>query len=340
MFELAMPWAFLLLPLPWIFRLLVPRARVSFSTAVKVPFYHAISQVTSQPAYALKEASLYLLMGVWILLTIALAGPRWVGDPISTAREGHNIMLVLDVSGSMELGDMLLHGRPATRLAVVKRAAIEFLNKRAGDRIGLILFGTKAYLQTPLTYDRQSVLMRIDDATVGLAGNSTSLGDALGLAVKRLEDVPAKGRVIILLTDGANNSGVLPPLKTAELARQDDIKVYTIGLGSEMEANSFGGVFLSMNAGADLDEETLKEVAKITGGRYFRATDMASLQSIYETINRLEIVPHEDAIVRPQHDYYPWFLAGAFLLFMYWLGSQPGLWRSFGRTLSTEEVDK
>lgn len=180
---------------------------------------------------------------VWVLLVIALSGPRWVGEPKPVVREGYNIMMVLDLSGSMEITDMLLHGRPVSRLLVVKRAAEQFVEDRVGDRIGLILFGTRAYLQTPLTYDRHSVLMRIDDATAGLAGKTTSIGDAVGLAVKRLQDVPSKGRVIILLTDGANNSGVLAPLKAAELAKQDGIKIYTIGLGSEADPRALTGDF-------------------------------------------------------------------------------------------------
>ena len=223
------------------------------------------------------------------------------------------------------MSDMLLHGRPATRLAVVKRAAEQFVQDRVGDRIGLILFGTRAYLQTPLTYDRHSVLLRLEDATVGLAGETTSIGDALGLAVKRLQNVPSKGRMIILLTDGVNNSGVLPPLKAAELASADGIKIYTIGLGSEADPRAFGGMFFNTNATADLDEETLKAVATMTGGRYFRATDMQSLQTIYRIINQMETISHEQAMVRPQHDYYAWPLAIALFLLFYWLADKAGL---------------
>ncbi|AHE68326.1 Mg-chelatase, subunit ChlD [Legionella oakridgensis ATCC 33761 = DSM 21215] len=263
------------------------------------------------------------------MLLLALAGPRWVGEPRPLAREGYNIMLALDLSGSMELPDMMLHGRPVSRLTVVKRAAEQFVQERMGDKIGLILFGSRAYLQTPLTYDRQNILMRLEDATVGLAGKTTSIGDALGLAVKRLQNVPAQGRIIILLTDGANNSGVLAPMKAAELARADGIKIYTIGLGSQADPRALPSVFLNMNASADLDEETLQEVAKVTGGRYFRATDLQSLQRIYEVINQLEKVSQEQATVRPQHDYYPWPLALAFFLFLYWLAVEGNFFPRF-----------
>jgi Ca-activated chloride channel family protein len=231
---------------------------------------------------------------------------------------------------------MSLQGHPATRLAVVKHAAEQFVNNRMGDRIGLILFGTHAYLQTPLTYDRHSVLLRLEDATVGLAGKTTSIGDALGLAVKRLQTVPAKGRMIILLTDGVNNSGVLAPLKAAELARDDGIKVYTIGLGADTKAQTLGGMLFSMNVSAELDEATLKDIAAMTGGRYFRATDIQSLQSIYQTIHQMETTTQEQATIRPQHDYYPWPLGLAIFLFFFWLSERGGLFSIFSPTTRQE----
>ena len=322
MFELALPWVLIALPLPWLIWLLVPRLPVQLPAALKVPFFNAMmGMIDSKKLPVAKHTQITILCLIWSLLLIALAGPRWIGEPQPLAREGHNIMLALDLSGSMELRDMLLHGRPATRLEVVKRAAEQFVQARDGDMIGLILFGSHAYLQTPLTYDRHSVLMRIDDATVGLAGQTTSIGDALGLAVKRLQQVPAKGRLIILLTDGVNNSGMLDPLKAAELAQTDGIKVYTIGLGADVDPQATGGLFFNMNATAELDEETLQAIAKMTGGQYFRATDSQSLQSIYKMIHQMETISQEQATVRPQHDYYPWPLAMALLLFFYWLAA-------------------
>ena len=302
MFELAMPWALIVLPLPWLIWFLLPRAPTQLPAALNVPFFNAMfGIVESEKRHIGKQTTLTLLFLVWSLLLFALAGPRWVGEPRPLSRDGYNIMLALDISGSMEMSDMLLQGRPATRLAVVKRAAEQFVEDRAGDRIGLILFGTRAYLQTPLTYDRHSVLQRLDDATVGLAGETTSIGDALGLAVKRLQNVPEKGRMIILLTDGVNNSG---------------------------------GMFLNMNVTADLDEGTLKAVAEMTGGRYFRATDIQSLQSIYRSINQMETVSNKQAMVRPQHDYYPWPLAAALFLFLYWLAEKGALVERFKRGIT------
>ncbi|VEG91473.1 vWA domain-containing protein [Legionella spiritensis] len=325
MFELAYPWALLLLPLPFVIWFLCPRAALALPAAMKIPFYEAVYSIVDQEKRVLaRQGSTGIFLIIWVLILLAASAPRWVGSPIPLQREGRNIMLALDLSDSMKINDMMMNGRPASRLVVVKQAAEQFVRERTGDKIGLILFGTRAYLQTPLTYDLHSVLMRIEDATAGLAGNTTSIGDALGLAVKRLQDVPARGRVIILLTDGANNSGVLTPVKAAELAKTDNIKVYTIGLGSQTDAGALSGMFLGMNASADLDEETLQKVAAMTGGQYFRATDPKSLQDIYNTINQLETISQDQANIRPQKDYYPWPLALALLLFLYWFSEKAG----------------
>lgn len=319
MFELTNPWLLLLLPLPigiWYF---LPRAQVILPAALKVPFFNDMLGIIDKERRSISSQSQLLMPAlIWSMLVCALSGPRWVGEPQPIKREGYNIMMALDLSGSMEIPDMLFHGRPASRLSVVKSAAEQFVKDRTVDRVGLILFGTRAYLQTPLTYDKHAVLMRLQDATVGLAGKTTSIGDAVGLAVKRLDDVPKQGRIIILLTDGANNSGVLDPIKAAELARDDGIKLYTIGLGSEADPRALTDGFM-MNAAADLDEATLKKMSAMTGGQYFRATDTESLHTIYKTINQLEAVTQEQATVRPQIEYYPWFVGLALLVCFYWL---------------------
>ena len=164
----------------------------------------------------------------------------------------------------------------------------------------MILFGSQAYLQTPLTFDKQTIHERINDATVGLAGNSTSMGDALGLAIKHLKNTHQKGRIVILLTDGANNSGVLPPLKAADIAHDNLVKVYTIGLGSDYQ----------------FDEKTLKTIAEKTDGLYFNANDLASLETTYQRINAMETITQDAALVQPKREYYPWPLALALLIFV------------------------
>lgn len=339
MFGLAQPWVLLIAPLPLVIWFLVPRTASALPAAMKVPFYHALFNIVDQQKKVMSgQGRSGLLLLIWLLILLALAGPRWIGEPIPLTREGRNIMLALDLSGSMELNDMLMEGRPVSRLVVVKHAAEQFVEQRTGDKIGLILFGTRAYLQTPLTYDKHSVLMRIEDATAGLAGKTTSIGDALGLAIKRLQDTPPQGRVIILLTDGANNSGVLSPLKAAELAQTDHVKIYTIGLGSESDPMAMDAMFAGVNASADLDEETLKQVAKITGGRYFRATDPKSLQTIYDTINQLETISQDEATIRPQKDYYPWVLGLALCLFFFWLFEKTGAFAQIQNRILTREL--
>ncbi len=310
MFELANPWLLLLVFIPFLLWYCVPSAQSIASSALQVPFFDSLSTLVINKNRAFTLSVFFYI--VWFLLIIALAGPRWVSEPLPMTRAGRNIMLVLDLSDSMQIDDMPLHGTLYSRLSVVKRAATQFVHERIGDRIGLIVFGTHAYLQTPLTYDRANVLERINDATAGLAGKTTSIGDALGLAVKRLQDVPPQSRVIILLTDGVNNSGILAPMKAAQLARDDKIKVYTIGLGSQ-ESSFFG------QNNADLDEETLKSIAQMTGGIYYRAVDPRSLQRIYHTINKLEEVKQDAMIVRVQYDYYYWPVAAAWFLVLFWL---------------------
>lgn len=321
MFELTYPWALVLILLPIVLWFVLPETKVKVLAALEVPFFDAMKHILQkQQKLARVKTNLIWPFLIFILLVLAMTGPRWIGEPLPVDREGYNIMMALDLSGSMEVNDMVLNGHPVSRLAVVKRAAEQFVEQRKGDHIGLILFGTQAYLQTPLTYDRHSVLARIEDASVGLAGKTTSIGDAVGLAVKRLEAVPKQGRVIILLTDGANNSGVVEPLKAAEIAKSEGIKIYTIGLGAEADPSTLmGDNFFDTNITADLDEDTLKEMAKLTDGQYFRATDPDSLHAIYQKINQLERIKQVQATIRPQKEYYPYLLLGALILGVFWL---------------------
>lgn len=325
MFEFALPWILLVLPFPVLILRWVSPAKPMIPWALTIPFFDRLGvALESQKQDGVSFFAKCLLLSIWVLMVLAAAGPRWVGDPLPLAREGRNIMLALDLSGSMEMNDMIVNGQAFTRLAVVKHAAKQFVDHRENDRIGLILFGSRAYLQTPLTFDHHNVIDRIDDATVGLAGKTTSIGDAIGLAIKRLQQVPEQGRVLILLTDGANNSGMLAPKKAAQFAKMEHIKIYTIGLGSEGNAPGFNALFLGMNPAAELDEETLQAIAKMTGGVYFRATDLASLQAVYKRIDQLEAIQQDKASIRPQQEYYPWLLAAACISWLLLLGyAQP-----------------
>lgn len=330
MFELTAPWALLFLGLPLLIRYACPAKAVELSQSLKVPFYDSLLNAMGKQSLQ-KSASAHniLFSLIWICMIIAVSGPRWVGEPIMQNQEGRNIMMVLDISGSMGVQDMEMNDRLISRLAVVKRAAKQFIASRVGDRIGLILFGSKAYLQTPLTFDKANVLLRIEDATPGLAGQTTSIGDALGLSIKKLQSVPEKSRVVILLTDGVNNSGVLTPIKAAQLAHEEKINVYTIGLARE---NANTPDLLNFSMQAELDEDSLKEIAQLTGGRYFRATDPQSLQIIYDNINKLEPIVHTQKQYRPQKEYYFWPLSLAFLLILYFFIASQGwsIWRKYG----------
>ena len=190
----------------------------------------------------------------------------------------------------------------------------EFIQRRVGDRLGLILFGRQAYLQTPLTFDRETVRTLLHEAVIGLAGKETAIGDAIGLAVKRLQDNDINSRVLILLTDGANTAGEVEPIKAAELAAQHGLKIYTIGIGAdEMVVSSFFGK-QRVNPSADLDEKTLTAIAEKTGGRYFRARDTQQLEQIYHLLDKLEPLEKEAQTFRPTAALYAWPLGLALLL--------------------------
>ena len=223
-------------------------------------------------------------------------------------------MLAVDLSGSMEEQDFILNNQRVDRLTATKWVAGDFISRRAGDRIGLILFGTQAYLQTPLTFDRKTVVTLLNESAIGLAGDNTAIGDAIGLAVKRLGDQQTSNRVLILLTDGANTAGEVSPIKSAELAAEKNLKIYTIGIGAdEMIVRSFFGS-QRVNPSKDLDEETLTAIAKKTGGRYFRARDADELNQIYQILDQLEPVEKDKQYFRPKTELFYWPLGLALLL--------------------------
>ena len=209
----------------------------------------------------------------------------------------------------MKEEDFLLAGRRVDRLTATKKVAGDFIERRQGDRLGLILFGEQAYLQTPLTFDRKTVASLLDEALIGLAGKATAIGDAIGLAVKRLKDQPASNRVVILLTDGANTAGQVDPLQAARLAAHEEVRIYTIGIGADrMEVRSLFGR-RTINPSRDLDESMLQAIADQTGGKYFRARDLAELNEIYGLLDQLEPIEQEHRVYRPEKPLYAWPLA-------------------------------
>ena len=254
-FTVAWPWLLLLAPVPWLLRYLLPASRAGDFQALKVPWF---SEVAGGRAGWMKRPWLALVATlVWLLLVFAAARPQWVGEIESLPVTGRDLLLAVDISGSMDTQDMILNRTAVNRLEVVKKVAGEFIQRRHGDRVGLVLFGSRAYLQTPLTFDTETTAILLDESEIGLAGRETAIGDAIGLAVKRLRDDAASDRVLVLLTDGANTSGEVQPLQAAEFAARDGLTVYTVGVGAdEMMVQDFFGSRV-VNPSADLDEGTL-----------------------------------------------------------------------------------
>lgn len=322
MFEMQWPWLLALAPLPFLIMLLPPQKKED--AALRVPFFNQVQdiQTTSQHnrlKYSRRSLSLWV---IWLCAVLAAANPQWIGEPISMANSGRDLLMAVDISGSMKIEDMQDQGRPINRLVAIKKVVGNFVETRKTDRFGLILFGTQAYLQAPLTYDLQTVNTLLQETEIGFAGENTAIGDAIGLAVKRLRARADAQRVLIVLTDGANTAGELQPLRAAELAQQEKIKIYTIGFGAdEMIVNDgfFGA--RKVNPSQDLDEETMRSIAEKTGGQYFRARNIEELNEIHAELNRLEPVESEQEMFRPVKDLFYWPLAISLLLSFIWATS-------------------
>jgi Ca-activated chloride channel family protein len=313
MLDLAWPRLLLALPLPWLAARWLPRAQVAMGGALRLP--HAGVVMPSQDgASVVPSLRRVLALAAWALLVVAAARPQWLGPPEDVSRSGRDLLLAVDTSGSMSIEDMQLNGAPAPRFAAIQAIASDFIQRRAGDRVGLILFGSRAYLLVPLTFDLKTVAAQLSDSTIGLAGRETAIGDAVGLAVKRLRDRPQGQRVLILLTDGVNTAGELDPHKAIELAEANHVRIYTIGIGADaVRVDSLFGSRI-VNPSADLDETMLRGMAERTGGRYFRARDSAELAGIYHAIDRLEPAADPGQRLRPTRELYWVPLAGTLAL--------------------------
>ncbi len=318
MLTLDWPWLLLLLPLPWLVQRFVP-ATAEQQAALRVPFYDQVSQPQTVTARSRRSmAGSITLWLLWLLLLLSAARPLWIGEPMPVAQSGRDLMLAVDISGSMGAEDMQLDDEAVNRLVAVKAVLSEFIERRSGDRLGLILFGTQAYIQTPLTFDHQALNQLLQEAQIGFAGDKTAIGDAIGLGIKRLQNSTraetSANRVIILLTDGANTEGKVTPLDAATKAAEQKVRVYTLGFGAdEMLVRSLFGV-RKVNPSADLDETTLKSIAEQTQGRYFRARDVDELQQIYQLLDQLEPSQQSEQLIRPQQALFHWPLALALLL--------------------------
>jgi Ca-activated chloride channel homolog len=318
MWTLAWPWLLLALPLPLLARRWLPESARLQAAGLRVPSLGRFAMLTDRrQTEQLLNWRFWVAAVAWVLLVVAAARPEHIGDELEVPVSGRNLMLAVDLSGSMDQKDFELGSRRVDRLTATKAVASDFISRREGDRIGLILFGERAYLQVPLTLDRETVKVLLLEAFIGLAGEKTAIGDAITLAVKRIHDqqVDASEQVLVLLTDGANTAGEVDPMKAAELAQQVGLRIYTIGIGAEqLEVASLIGGRRSINPSADLDEATLTKIAELTGGRYFRAKDTAGLQDIYRLLDELEPVEEPESGFRPVQSLYFWPLGGAFAL--------------------------
>jgi Ca-activated chloride channel family protein len=302
------------LPLPWLVRRFVPPEPLDRDAALKVPAAAEFADLAGLRAPdAARRWRLAVLALVWLLAVIAAARPQFVGEPVALPMTGRDLLLSVDLSGSMEEQDFQLNGEWVDRLTALKSVATDFIDRRVGDRVGLILFGREAYLQAPLTFDLATVSTLLDESVIGLAGKETAIGDSIGLAIRTLEDagVEQGRRVLLLLTDGANTAGAVEPRKAAELAAQRKLVIYTIGIGADsLTVRSLFGL-REINPSADLDEETLTAIAEMTGGRYFRARDTTEFAEIYSILDELEPAESDERGFRPITELFYWPLGAA-----------------------------
>ena len=298
MMSLLWPWALAILPLPFLLRLVLPRAKQTNDAALQVP-HLSDYQTGKNDTYVNKSSRWPLLLYTlaWVCLVVATARPQWTGAPVELPVSGRDLMLAIDISKSMD-HQIRHNSRSVSRITATKAVASSFIEKRIGDRIGLILFADQAYVQAPLTFDRTTVNILLQEAFTGLAGQATAIGDAIGLAVKRvtkqrkdnttssnIQKNISEDRVLILLTDGVSNRGEITPLKAAELAAKKGLKIYTIGIGNR--------------GSRELDEMTLQKIAQLTGGQYFRAYTTTDLMKIYSLLDQLEPVEKDVKSYRP-----------------------------------------
>jgi Ca-activated chloride channel family protein len=315
MWQLDYPWLLILLPLPWLGYRYLPDYREARS-AVRVPFFGAMSravgQAPSQAGTRSNRWQLLLNLLVWTLLLVAASRPVWVEQPIERQQPVRDLMLAIDISQSMEATDFSdANGQKINRLAAVKEVVHGFIDKRKDDRIGLIVFGTGAYPQAPLTLDHASLSLLLDDTGIGMAGPNTAIGDAIGLSLKLLEQAHEQEKVLILLTDGNDTSSAITPDHAAAMAAAKGVVIHTIGIG---DPNAEGE--------AKVNLQGLQDIAQATGGRFFRAEDRNALDQVYTTLDKL--TPHQVKTLshQPKLDLFWWPLGAALaLLAMYHLGA-------------------
>ncbi|MBS3803721.1 MAG: VWA domain-containing protein [Oleiphilaceae bacterium] len=324
MLSLAYPWMLLLALLPLVAGLRRPVRQPVEAPALPVAHWlHELPGVSRSGRSPSRWQKLVLTLA-WLLLVVALARPQHLGEPVDLPVTGRDLLLAVDISPSMEERDMIIQQQRINRLQAVKYVLGDFIKQREGDRLGLLLFGSQAYIQAPLSFDHDTIGTLLNEAGLGMAGRATAIGDAIGLAVKRLRDRPQEQRVVILLTDGANTAGQLTPDKATEIATSAGIRIYTIGIGADVMTQRGLLGSQQVNPSRDLDEALLERIADQTDGQYFRARSLSELASIYDSINKLEPIELDGKRYRPVSELYAWPAGLALLL---WLSMQlAALW--------------
>lgn len=326
MLQLEWPQVLLAIPLPLLVYLALPVRALQQQAALRVPVIDDFRLGTT-PAEETKPHRWrqWLSLLAWCLLVLAASRPQWLGESIAIPVSGRDLMLAVDLSDSMRTGDFKIGNQQVNRLQATKQVASKFIEQRRGDRLGLILFGTQAYLQAPFTFDTKTVNRLLQESAIGLAGERTAIGDAIGLAIKRLDLEADNSRVLILMTDGANTAGEVTPLKAAQLAAERGLRIYTIGIGADEQIETTWFGIRRTNPSAQLDEKTLREIARLSGGRYFRARDSEELARIYGLLDELEPLLRDTQKLRPIQALFMWPLAIA--LFCVALLVSARLWR-------------
>jgi len=315
MISFAWPWLLLLMPLPFLVYWLPKKNNERANAALIMPqLIESTAVDISSPSN--KKAPLIILCVCWLLSVLSLSQPQWLGDAIDIPTKGREMMIAVDLSGSMQIEDMSLRGSTVNRLDMLKVVLGDFIERRVGDRLGLILFADDAYMQTPMTFDRKTVKQMLEESVLGLVGRKTAIGDAIALAVKRFDAKQKSNKVLLLLTDGQNTAGKILPEQALELAIAKGITIYSIGIGADvmLQESLFGT--RRVNPSSDLDEKTLTKLAEQTGGKYFRAKDSQGMQQIYQLLDQLEPIDQEQQQMRPLTALYYWPLALALLISM------------------------
>jgi Ca-activated chloride channel family protein len=321
MFRFAHPYSFLLLA--FIPLLMLYRKKRRFDPVMGVSSIGSWGRVEKSLALSIHRLLPVLKYLALALMITAMARPQWGTQQVRMSTEGINIILAVDISESMAALDFKKDARVVNRLEAVKGVVNEFVGKRNGDRIGMVVFGSEAYTQIPLTRDYQTLSAVLERLEIGAAGPSTAIGDALGISIKRLSDIDSKSNIIILLTDGRSNSGELTPETAAEIAGEKDIKIYTVGVGGKGKApfkvnHPFWGEQVVYQQ-VDMDEDALVRIAKTTGGQYYRAQDTENLKRIYDTIDALEKTEVKTTIYAHHRELYFPLLMAAFVISGLWI---------------------